>query len=133
MSEVSEGLTVLLKNAKGQPKAGESRAPLTGYNGATLADWQKYGTLAGKTKHPIFQNSCSRGTCFLLGLHSGQETVCPPNADSSPGRVPLNHDTQRQTSRHKPVYAGEGGVMMMPGTNGTMPHAAQRATKQRLV
>lgn len=54
-------------------------------------------------------NSCSQRTSSLHRHHGGQQTVCPPNADSSPGKVLLNHGTQRQTGGHKTVYAKEGG------------------------
>lgn len=45
-------------------------------------------------------NSSSQRTGSLQRHYSGQQTVCPPTADSSPGIVLLNHSTQRQTSRH---------------------------------
>lgn len=48
-----------------------------------------------------FLNSCSQRASFIQWLHSGQQTVCPPNADSSPGNVLLNHSTLRQTSTHR--------------------------------
>lgn len=50
--------------------------------------------------------SCSQRTNSLHRHHIGQQTVCPPNADSSPGKVLLNHGIQRQTSRHKTICKG---------------------------
>lgn len=49
-------------------------------------------------------NSCSQRTSSLQRHHSGQQTGCPPNTDSSPGNVLLNRDAHKQTSWGKTVY-----------------------------
>lgn len=80
-------------------------------------------------------NSRSRRTSSLHRHHSGQQTVCPPNADSSPGKVLLNHGThtQRQTSRHKTVYAKGGAVARNKWYNAPCGSATQHAMEQRTI
>jgi len=57
-------------------------------------------------------NSCSQGTGSRQRHHSGQQTVCSPNTDSSHRNVLLNYNTQKHTSRLN-------CTMMQSGTNGT--------------
>lgn len=81
-----------------------------------------------QTHTPIYQNLFSKqlfpGDYFPM--QAGQWTVCPPTTDSSPGKVLLNHSTQRQTSRQKNCLC-KGGLWQ--GTSGTTnrmapPHGA---------
>lgn len=53
-------------------------------------------------------NSFSQRTRSLQRHCSRQQTVCPPNTDSSPRNVLWNYGTQQQTRRHKTVYAKRG-------------------------
>lgn len=76
-------------------------------------------------------NSCSQRTSSLHRHHSGQQTVRPLNADSSPGKLLLNHGTQRQTRRHKTVYAK--GVARNKWYNAPRGSTTQRAMEQRTI
>lgn len=135
------------RNAKGQPTVGE-------YGAATSRQRTKrgepYEQIDRNMGHQVENqtqtssilpfikicalNSFSQRTSSLHRHHSGQQTVCPPNADSSPGKVPLNHGTQRQTSRHRTVYA-KGGVSVARNKwyNAPCGSATQRAVEQRTI
>lgn len=90
-----------------------------------------------QTHSPIYQNLFSKQLFpkdpFPTQAPRGQQTVCPPNTDSSPGKVLLNQGTQRQTSRHKTVYAKGDAIARNKRYDAPHGSATQHAMEQRTI